>query len=308
MEYATSHSEVPFFPAAPSPPVDDDTTAPAPKSCETASASAIAVAPDETAYELVQRLCCSRGTGLKCVDENLPDGCLGPSEVVIMYGETSSAKSILLRGMAATYVTPPCWGGYGLPAILVDADGTFDAALMARLVASRCPRHLACAEDTGRAAYLEESMSRLLVVRPQDPLDLLRHLRRLRSVLAANPSCSLLAVDSMSAWQPMAAAFPQTVTPILKACWNALARLQQERSIAVVTTFNASTGLNTGNRGDRAWCSVGSCAHLAISRLPWGEASAERNRNAGCWFAVTAKGNSSPFLVSSDGDVVNVTS
>merc|ERR1712113_744539 len=124
---------------------------------------------------------------------------------------------------------------------------------------------------------MEEAMSRLLVLRPREPIDLLRQLCRLKDVFAANPVASLLVVDSMSAWQPLINAFPRSVAPVMKECWHALARLQHELCIAVVVTYRdlvtkgytASTGVVPG-----AWSSTDSrmsaikCCHLAIARSP----------------------------------------
>ncbi|CAK0864598.1 unnamed protein product, partial [Prorocentrum cordatum] len=200
--------------------------------------AADAVRPDETAWDLLRSLRASRGSGLACLDAHLPDGSLGPGELVVVHGAAGAAKSALLRSLLAAYVARTERGGHGLPAVLVDADGSFDAGLLAGVLEARGESALRRRREVGRPAEpehavsdaeaVEEALGRLLVLRPDEPQDLLRQLRLLRDVLAANPAVALLVVDSMSAWQTATAAFPKASAPFVRESWRALERLQRE--------------------------------------------------------------------------------
>lgn len=93
---------------------------------------------------------------------------------------------------------------------------------------------------------------------------MLEQLEWLHTALAENPSTSLVAVDSMTAWQSMAAAFPCSVGAVVRDCWCALARLQREHCIAVVVTHRDS-GVS-GLEQKVAVAEVGECCHLNVER------------------------------------------
>jgi len=201
--------------------------------------------PDETAFDVLRAVRCCRGTGIACIDGNLDGGCLGPSEIVVLHGESGAAKSTVARNIIVAYIAPTEIGGHGLPAVLIDAEGTFDVVILARLLTAAAEHHLSSQgcmlSQFSTEELVQESLSRLLVLRPAEPLDLLRQLYSLRDVLEANPTTSLLVVDSMSAWQPLAAAFPRAVTPLLREAWKAMDRLQREHCLAVVVTLRESS-------------------------------------------------------------------
>merc|ERR1711988_1856855 len=118
---------------------------------------------------------------------------------------------------------------------------------------------------------VQEALSRLIVLRPSEPVDLLKQLCQLRDVLVANPTTSLLVVDSMSAWQPLATAFPRAVAPVLREAWKALGRLQQEHCLAVVVTQREdSTGLSSASHFGSASSSASGlasrCCHVGMAR------------------------------------------
>mmetsp|Transcript_46926 Transcript_46926/g.130704 ORF Transcript_46926/g.130704 Transcript_46926/m.130704 type:complete len:269 (+) Transcript_46926:94-900(+) len=196
--------------------------------------------PDETVHDVLRVLRSSRGTGLTGLDARLPGGCLVPGELVVLQGATSAAKAALLRDIVAAYVAPASCGGHSLPVAFVDTRGTFDILDLARLLEVRFASAIgACSADISkreRAEGVEEGLSRLLVLRPEEPADLLRLLHGLRDVCSANPTMSLLVVDSMSTWHPLAMAFPRSTGPFLREAWRALDLLQREHCIAVVAT------------------------------------------------------------------------
>eukprot|EP00913_Durusdinium_trenchii_P010432 g9780.t1 len=194
--------------------------------------AAALVAPDETAYDLFQMLRNSRGTALPCFDEHLPAGILSPDYAVVLHGEPSTGKSVLLRNILATHLLPKACDGHGLPSVLVDADNAFDVWLLAKLLQDRARRSGVNSEEA--VDLVTDALGRLLVFRPCEPLDLLQQLRQLRSIFSSNPTAGLLVIDSMSAWQSMTAAFPRSAGATLKECWRAVARLQQEASVAAV--------------------------------------------------------------------------
>jgi len=240
-----------------------------------AGSIAALVAPDE-AYDLLQALNSCRGSGLACVDTHLPGG-LGPSELVVLRGEAGSAKSAMLRNIIVEYISPVAIGGHGLPAVLIDADGAFDAASLAVLLEARAGRWApqALADTTGGvggvAELVDEALSRLLVLRPSEPIDFLGQLLQLREVLAANPTASLLAVDSMSAWQALASAFPRSVAPLLRESWQVLQRLQRELCIAVVVVQRDAVVLDGSGAGGNPSgipenVATGNCCHLHLAR------------------------------------------
>lgn len=225
-------------------------------------AAEIAVLPDETAFDVLSAVRSCRGTGLECFDGLLEGGCLGPSELVVLHGESGSAKSVLLRNIVASYIAPSDVGGHGLPAVFIDTEGTFDVMLLVRLLAAATER-----KQIGipTATLIEEALKRLVVIRPTEPIDLLRQLYQLRDVLTANPTTSLLIVDSMSAWQPIATAFPRALAPVMREAWKALGRLQQEHCLAVVVAHREDvnsmsvSSTNTGTMASR-------CCHLNVVR------------------------------------------
>lgn len=174
----------------------------------------------------------SRGTALPCFDEHLPAGILSPDYAVVLHGEPSTGKSVLLRNILATHLLPKACDGHGLPSVLVDADNAFDVWLLAKLLQDRARRSGVNSEEA--VDLVTDALGRLLVFRPCEPLDLLQQLRQLRSIFSSNPTAGLLVIDSMSAWQSMTAAFPRSAGATLKECWRAVARLQQEASVAAV--------------------------------------------------------------------------
>jgi hypothetical protein len=201
--------------------------------------------PDETAFDVLRAVRCCRGTGIACIDGNLDGGCLSPSEVVVLHGESGAAKSTVARNIIVAYIAPTEIGGHGLPAVLIDTEGTFDILLLVQLLSAAAGRHLSSA-GCGAASMtteelVQESLSRLLVLRPAEPLDFLHQIYSLRDILEVNSTTSLLVVDSMSAWQPLAAAFPRSVPPLLREAWKAIDRLQREHCLAVVATFRQSS-------------------------------------------------------------------
>lgn len=273
-------------------------------------ALAALVLPDETGQDLLRALRSSRVSGLECLDSQLPGGCLGPGELVVIHGESGCGKSALLRSVLAAYVagSPPSDGaGHGLPAILVDAEGSFDAGLLAEALRARAARAAAAATAAAqvegapvraRKGCVEEAMSRLLVLRPREPADLLRNLERLRSVLAANPRVGLLAVDSMSAWQPLAGSFPRAAAPFLREAWSALARLQRAHSVAVVVTHRSS-GLSGPSCGTLP--PALRCRHLALTRRPRAGMGGVEDAPASDIFEVSTLGGAPVALAAGPG-------
>lgn len=289
-----------------------------------AVAVALAVAPDETAFELVQALHSSRMTGLSCVDAHLQEGGLGPGELVVIHGEAASAKSALLQRILATCIAPAFCGGHERAAVLLDTDGSFDAASLAQVLSARlrAVRAAPCAAAAGAAlekapafeagGSLDAAMSRLSVLRPREPMNLLRQLHRLHAKMAANPALSLLAVDSMSAWQSLAAPFPRTVAPVLRECWAAISRLQREHCLAVVVTHrdqpssesvNArAAGLHGPDQGSAGDASR--ICHLGVARsLPQRICSEAFELSA--WGKVSG-GPPVAFAFNSVGEIVSV--
>lgn len=262
--------------------------------------------PDETADDVLRVLKSCRGTGIPCVDRLLEGGCLGPGELVVLRGETGSGKTVLLRHIVARYIAAADVGGHALPAVVVDTEGTFDLQLLARLLAveAQVPRTGDDMETREVQATVQEGLSRLLVLRPRDPFELLRQLLQLRDVLAANPAASLVAVDSMSAWQPLAAAFPRAAGAALREAWQALWRLQRERCVAVVVTQrdgdfaggSAASGLHADRRRQPAGPGstaviAASCRHLGLERCkPPATAQAGASNAEPACFAVSLVG------------------
>jgi len=171
--------------------------------------------------------------------------------------------------------------------VLLDTEGTFDVEMLADVIRARASR--SCSDDgsghhpTGGAAdagadvdaRVEEALSRLLVIRPRTPAELLGRLDRLRDLLAANPRVSLLVVDSMSAWQHMLGIFPKSMTRFVHESWRALTRLQREYCVALVVTHRSqaagSGGYGMGGSGGAAWNCLGRgahCCHLTLRRIP----------------------------------------
>lgn len=269
-----------------------------------ASHTASIVEPDETLYDVIRSLSASRATGLPCLDEQLPSGALGPSQLVVLRGETACAKSVLLCNVLLTYVAPALVGGYELPAVLIDAEGTFSAASFALLVEAFIdhPEVATCGqqEDVSIATLVEEALSRLLVLRPKEPVELLRQLRWLHKLLSANPETSLLVVDSMSAWQPLANAFPRSIVPLVRECWHALERLQRQHCLGIVVAqreFAADS--NRHNATAAATACISNCYYMSVAR------------KAGRTFTVCAQAQkqsreSSAFTISSKGEVVSL--
>ena len=178
------------------------------------------------AYDLFQIFRRSRSTSLPCFDDHLPASVL--ETMVLLHGDSASGKSVLLRNLLATHLLPASCGGHGLPCVLIDTELSFDLWLLAKLLQDKAKRF-----DKG-VAEVEEALEELTVCRPLEPLELLQQLSDLRETLAAKPRAALLVVDSMSAWQSMTAAFPRSSGAILKECWKALKRLQEEASLSVV--------------------------------------------------------------------------
>jgi len=193
----------------------------------------------------------------------------------VLHGEAGSAKTVVLQNIIALHIAPAVAGGYALPAVLVDAEGRFDTVAFASLlegVIAQGTRNQSDSdegEDVGCIAVpalVKEALSRLLIFRPKEPIDLLRQLYQLRDLFLANPTASLLAVDSMSAWQPLTSAFPQAVTPVLRESWNALLRMQHEHCLAVVVTQRDGDGSSTLPRNNGLRGMMNSCLHLNISK------------------------------------------
>eukprot|EP00971_Amphidinium_carterae_P122234 2420354-Amphidinium_carterae.1 len=204
------------------------------------------IMPDETAYDLLSTLGSSHSTGLKCIDDHLLGGWLGVEEPLVLQGPLASGKSIALRSILAKFIASTELGGYAVPAVHIDTDGSLKARCMMRLLQS-CLEGPVNQLGGKMPPQVEESLSRLLVLRPREPLQLLQHLWWLRDVLTDNPKTAIITVDSMSSWQGMTGAFARSASPFLSECWSALMRLQREHRIAVVVVRRSSAlGLATG--------------------------------------------------------------
>lgn len=268
--------------------------------------AATSAMPDETAFDVLRAARSCRGTGLDCIDSHLDCGVLGPSELVVLHGQTGTAKSAVLRNIVVSYIASAELGGLALPAVMIDTEGTFDVLLLARLITTAANRK----QLPSPADQVQEALSRLLVLRAAEPVDLLRQLCQLRDVLVANPTTSLLVVDSMSAWQPMATAFPRAVGPVLREAWKALARLQRQHCLAVVVA-NRDDGNSTAlgfssktNAANNASIPTSSCCHLNISRHDT-EAARERTSFSTCKRAQgTSRNHQVPFHLSESGEVI----
>lgn len=304
----------------------------------TATKTAIAklVEPDETAYDLIHALQNSCGTGLACIDAHLRIGSLGPGEMVVIHGESGAGKSILLQNILVAYIAPDVCGGHGLPAILIDADNTFNMSQLVQILEKYIRRTIQTVAEDGSfmvapdeamiKTFVEEAVSRLLVLRPKEPIDMLRHLRGLCEVLAANPTTALLMVDSMTAWQPLAAAFQRTMAQVLNESWRALSRLQQKYCIAVVVAYRdiaADSGANGAGQTAAASAGITNCCHLTIqhtispgpasefTRLEQPEENepefhGEMFKVSSCARMIGDPLKSVPFKLSDVGEVINV--
>jgi len=220
-----------------------------------------------------------------------------------------------MQNVIAEYVAPPALGGHGLPAVLIDADAASDVGRLAALLEARAERR---ALPDG-AQLVKEALSRLLVLCPDEPLDLLRQLRQVREVLGANPMAALLAVDAMTAWQPFSGAFSRAVAPVLRECWATLARLQRELCIAVLVV-QRDLGMDAaGGSSSYAGADSGSLAnscHLSVLRRMPGAPSAGNLRDefGRDVFVVTswARGLETPapaaFAFSETGEVIGLSS
>lgn len=259
------------------------------------------VAPDETLYNVIRAALASHGTGISFIDDLLPAGCLGPSEIIAIHGETASGKSTLLRNIFATYVMPLDAGGHGLPVVLIDADYTFDESTFVKLLEAKARAEGFANDAVSLKAVVAQALSKLLVWRPEEPLDLLRVLWRLRDLLAANPTTALLVVDSMSAWHPNLASFPRSSTRVLRECWQALARLQREHCLAVVVAHRDQHADN-GGIGAKLWTDS-ACIHLRVLKEAAQGASATMELSSppgvsavlGFTFALSSQDSSSTF-------------
>lgn len=285
--------------------------------------AAAAVCPDETAFDVLRAVRSCHGTGLTCIDAHLDGGCLGPSELVVLHGESGSAKSALLRNVVASYVAAAELGGHALPAVLIDTEGTFDVLLLADVLTAAAERKRVEAATSGKAfeaagiqtaELIREALSRLLVLRPAEPSDLLRQLCQIRELLVANPTTSLLVVDSMSAWQPIATAFPRAVAPLLREAWKALGRLQHEHCLAVVVAHREDAngfGSTSGFGGSTSATSgLASSCHLSVMRrvAESGETTfvTSRRFSASAMTGGESRGQEMRFLLSEAGEVVSV--
>lgn len=244
---------------------------PAAAATEAQSRAAALVAPDERACDLRRALRRTRTSGVECVDGRLAGGCLGPTELVVLHGESGSGKSALLRSVLAAFIAGAEaheGAGHGAPAVLVDAEGCFDVGLLAEVLRARAARLGGAVPAAAVEGSVEEALSRLLVFRPREPVDLLRDLEMLRELLAANPRVGLLVVDAMSAWLPLAGGFPRAVAPFLEESWRALARLQSERCVAVIVAYRGmASGLSASSGPWSAVPSASRCRHLGVRRL-----------------------------------------
>lgn len=250
------------------------------------------VAPDETAYDLFQIFRHSRGSCLPCFDDHLPASVL--AGLVVLHGDTASGKSVLLRNILATHLLPASCGGHGLPSVLIDADQSFDLWLLAKLLQDKAKR-AGCGEGVSE---VEESLERLVVCRPLEPLELLQQLSDLRQTFALKPRAALLVVDSMSAWQSMTAAFPRSSGAVLKECWKALSRLQEEASLSVLIAHREGFQLDF---------ELKDVIHLGIGCCPVDENSETECFYLAPWDRLPASGTERTFfVVSPAGGVLTV--
>lgn len=250
-----------------------------------APGSASVLTPDETLWDFLRTLRSSRHTGIPVLDRQLPES-LGSSRLLVIHGDFGSCKTTLLRNVLASYVLPAEVGGHGLPSVLLDTEGTFDAQAMQELLEAKA----SAVAPEASAEYADEALSRLMVLRPSEPIDLLRQLRQLSDILAG-----VVAVDSMSAWQSMLTAFPRSMAPVLRECWAALQRLQREHSVAAIVSHRDAgsweSGAIPGSGPVLGWnsmlhLSVACCGHGVFSLSPW-RASGQEPGNR---FAVSLEG------------------
>eukprot|EP00929_Paragymnodinium_shiwhaense_P106121 TRINITY_DN71277_c0_g1_i2.p1 TRINITY_DN71277_c0_g1~~TRINITY_DN71277_c0_g1_i2.p1 ORF type:complete len:212 (+),score=34.95 TRINITY_DN71277_c0_g1_i2:337-972(+) len=137
---------------------------------------------------------------------------------------------------------------------------TFDVLALAHLLEERCKR----AALEGLADRVEEALSRLLVLRPKDPPDLLRQILDLAELLSVNPTVSLLVVDAMTSWDFQLMGLPRSSRPFLQEAWRCLGRLQQERSLALLACVHLPRSpLQRGLLLDTAGVN---CCHLRLQR------------------------------------------
>ncbi|KAL1923939.1 uncharacterized protein VTP21DRAFT_6974 [Calcarisporiella thermophila] len=193
----------------------------------------------ESGLSLLTRARISRGatlgpTFLSSLDELLPQGALYPEDVLELHGGPGSSKTYLVYFLCLTTCLPPKWmvgervggggepataggntrptmvplGGRGASVAIMDCDGRFDPARVARLmyhhVVARVRQESASASVELIRALIRRCMRRIHIWRPRTTFELLATVKRLPAYFleqGRGERFAMVVVDSGDAFQ-----------------------------------------------------------------------------------------------------------